>query len=332
MGVFMGYHLGLAGASITFFVRPARLDGMKPPQVLYNYDDAQLKTYSDYQTITTVAEVAAQRFDYVLVTFDGATCRSTEGAMLLSELGDAVRPTLAAMIIGGVGIGLREHYLKTTQLPQDRLLEGTLGALSYQVQRVNLPLHSPVDPAQLAKASMAYHHFPNKVGFMLASHPARSARAFAKLYDRCGVSRCSHMNVTLYKMVTNVFFPMTAVCDLAGWPDVKGMTAHKPLLTLCSNSMKDIMGLAQHGWIGKLMRLFFSEKMLVKVLTKLERDSLPLDFHAFNRFHHGGKVRAQDIQVMRHCAESGESQGQSMAALKQLLQLYETHCKQQGGA
>jgi hypothetical protein len=192
-----------------------------------------------------------------------------------------------------------------------------------------MPLHPPTDAATIAKASLAYHHFPNKVGFMLAARPAKAAREFAALYDRCGISHVSVTNVMLYTILNNAFFPLTAVCDLAGWPDAKSMAANKPMMSLCSRSMKEIIGLPQHGWIGKLVRLFISEKMVAKVLSKMERESLPLDFHAFNRFHHGGKVRDQDIQVMQNCADSGEAQGHAMPALKTLLQTYRAHCNQQ---
>ncbi len=326
LGVVVGYHLTLAGAAVTFLVRPARLDAMKPPQLLYCYDDAQLKQYSDYQTIAAVGEVAALRFDYVIVSLDGASCRSAEGTKLLHELGDALRTTSAIVIIAGVGV--REHYLQTTRLPAERLMEGTLGCLSYQVQRTTLPLHPPTDPAQLAKASLAYHHFPNKVGYMLAGQPAPAAKEFSELYNRCGVSRCSVMNPKLFSMVCTAFFPMSAICDLAGWPDAKSMAGNQSLLALGSGSMREIIGLRHHGWLGKLVRPFMSENMLARLMSKLEQDALPLDFSGFNRFHHGDKVRAQDLQVMVDCLQSGLANGQPMTALKDLVQRYQAHCAQ----
>jgi hypothetical protein len=62
------------------------------------------------------------------------------------------------------------------------------------------------------------------------------------------------------------------------------------------------------------------------LLDKMERDSLPLDFHAFNRFHHGGKVREQDIQAMKDCIASGAAAGRRMTRLRQLVDQYEGHC------
>jgi ketopantoate reductase len=324
LGSVTGYHLALGGSEVTFFVRPARLAEMQPPMVLYCYDDAQLKAFRNYHVVSTIAQVAAQHFDYVLVTFDGAACRSEEGTALLTELGDAIRGSDAVLIIGGVGV--REHYLKTTRLPEARLLEGTLGSLSYQVGRVTLPLHPPTDAAVLAQASVAYHHFDGIKGYMVSGQPAALAKAFAAVYDRCGISKCVIMNPDIFNILSTAFFPLTAVCDLAGWPDAAAMTANAELMRLCAGAMREISALPQHGFIGKLISLVIWPPVVGMLLKKLEQDSLPLDFHAFNKFHHGGKVRAQDIDVMRACAQSGAAQGKQMPALNELVRRYEAHC------
>lgn len=48
MGVFTGVHLGLAGAAVTFLVRPHREEQLSRPQVRYSHDDHSLKTFSGY--------------------------------------------------------------------------------------------------------------------------------------------------------------------------------------------------------------------------------------------------------------------------------------------
>jgi ketopantoate reductase len=328
LGTVAGYHLALGGSEVTFFVRSARLAEMRPPLVLYCYDDAALRQFGDYKVVSSIAEVAAQRFDYVLVTFDGAVCRSAEGTQLLAELGDAIRGSDAVLVIGGVGV--REHYLKTTRLPEARLLEGTLGSLSYQVGRVTLPLHEPTDAAVLAQASVAYHHFDGIKGYMVAGEPAAAAKAFAAVYDRCGISKCVIMNADMFNILSTAFFPLMAVCDLAGWPDAASMAANTALMRLCARAMREISALPRHGFIGKLVSLMIWPPVVGMLLKKLEKDCLPLDFHGFNKFHHGGKVRAQDIDVMRACAQSGAAQGQNMPALNALVRRYEAHCAAAG--
>jgi len=325
LGVATGYHLNLAGAAVTYLVRPARLQALQAPQVLYCYDDAQLKHFTDFHAVDSVAEAAKLSYDFVLVTLDGSSCQSADGTRLLAELGEAIRGTAAVAVIAGIGV--REHCRQTMQLPDDRVVEGTMRMFSYQVDRVTMPLHPPTDPKQLARASMAYRHPSGKAGFMVAGKPAKAARDFAELYNQCGVSSCNRMNARLYSTFVRSFFPVAAVFDLAGWPDAKTMADNKELMNLCSGAMKEIMRLPENGWPGKLASLLIRPTTLAKNIIKMERDCLPLDSNGFNKFHHGGKVREQDIQVMRQCTESGKAQHKSMPALDEIIRRYELHCE-----
>src|ERR1700730_17408105 len=63
---------------------------------------------------------------------------------------------------------------------------------------------------------------------------------------------------------------------------------------------------------------------LLEIWSSLEQAALPLDFAGFNKFHHGGKVRAQDIELLNDCVKVGEQQCQPMSALKELLARVQT--------
>ena len=329
LGITTGYHLALAGADITFLVRPGRLEALGSPQVLYCYDDGQLKEFTAYQAVSSVEEAGQKTYDFVLVTMDGATCRGEEATGLLEALGAAIRPSSAAVIV--CGIGVRGYCRQVMNLPEERVLEGTMRILSYQVDRVTLPLHPPTDPEQLARASMAYHHVGGNYGFMLVDNPSGPAHKFAGLYNRCGISRCQLVKQRLYTMFTRTAFPTFAVFDMAGWPDAETMAQNDELVSLCCRAIKEIMRLPEHGWPGKLGGLLMTPKMLSKMNVKAECSALPVDYTGFNRFHHGGKVRAQDIGVMRQTLESGRAQGRAMPALEELLTRYEAHCAASGG-
>jgi len=329
MGLVTGYHLSLAGAEVTFLVRPARLAQLASPQILYCHNDRALKTLSAYRAISSIGEIDAHSLDYVLVTLDGATSRNAEGSALLRSIGIALAGTSTHLLIGGVGVGLREHYLKTTGLPPERVLNSFLGLLSYQLDKADIPVNPPARPEIISRASMAYVQFPSKAGFVIDSTYPRAAKDFAALYKRCGVSRCVVMNPALFKIVSNMPFPLFAISEIAGWPKSEDLARNKELWRLNRLAQGEIMGLKQQGWIGKLMRLVMTEKMHLKLLQKLEKDSLPIDFVAFNRFHHGGKVQAQDIEIMRNCVAVGISQGFAMSALKEVLARLDAHKRAQ---
>ena len=323
-GMITGYHLSLAGANVTFLVREGRRLALQSAQDLYCYDDASLKTFAGYGVATNLTELTGRVFDYALVTLDGPSCRSVEGTRLLAGIGDLLRNHQTIVIAGGVGV--YDHFVKTTRLPEARILEGTLGCLAYQTDRVTLPLHPPTDPGVLAKASLAYHHFSNRAGFMLSARPRAEAERFAALHSSSGVSKCIVMSPTLFEIMSTAFFPMTAMCDLAGWPDARTMSENASLMMLGSAAMREVISLPKNGWLGRLASPFLRSTSLAALLKKMEKDSLPLDFHAFNRFHHGGKVREQDIQAMKHSIAAGAAAGRRMTRLRQLVDRYEEHC------
>jgi ketopantoate reductase len=318
MGLVAGYHLALAGAEITFLVRPGRVAGLVAPQTLYCYDDNKLKIFTGYNVISDIEGADPTHYDYVMVTLDGSTARSAEGTALLKAIGDAIRPTAAEVIIGGVGAGLRAHFLSAMDLPSSRVLNGVLGVLSYQVDRANLPAHPPADPALIAQASMAYRHF-SKNGFILDSTNPASAKAFAALYNQCGVSHCTIMNKTVFAMFSKIPFPLFAVSELAGWPALTELAKNKPLRALHGQAVREIARLSDHGLTGKAAALALTDGIALKIWTATEKSTLPMDFVAFNKFHHGGKVKSQDILVMRECVALGEAQGAKMTALKEIL-------------
>jgi hypothetical protein len=325
LGIVTGYHLQLAGAEVSFLVRPGRLDALAEPQVLYCFDDHELKRFSGYRAFGSVAEAMDRDYDFVIVTMDGATCRGAEATSLLAALGDGIRKGKSVAVISGVGV--RDHCRDTMKLPDDRVVEGTMGLLSYQTDRVTLPLNPPTDPQKLAKASMAYKHMGKNPGFMVVSQPAKAARDFAELYNRSGVSKCAVFNGKLFAMFASSIFVTMATFDLAGWPHADVLARNRDLMMLCSKATKEIMRLPEFGLAGKIGSLFMSPGMIAKNNAKMERDCLPVDYSAFNQFHHGGKVREQDIQVLRNGLASGQAHGRAMPALSELLRRYEAHIR-----
>jgi ketopantoate reductase len=76
MGIITGYHLSLAGAHTTFLVRAHRTKELDQPQMLYCYDDNKLKEYKGYAYITDPSEMIGAKYDYIVVTLDGASLRN----------------------------------------------------------------------------------------------------------------------------------------------------------------------------------------------------------------------------------------------------------------
>jgi hypothetical protein len=323
-GLPVGYHLSLGDADVTFLVRPGRKAAFEAPQRLYCYDDASLKTFDGYDIVEDVSELAGRRFEFVLVTLDGHASLSEAGTDMLRALGDATRPSDATVIMCAFGMGVREHYLETMGIPESRLLHGFLGMLSHQAG-AGLPVHPPTDPAKVAQAAICYRHPKSRKGFRVETGNPAAAKRFAALYERSGVSKCARFSKDMSSIFSTIAFPVYVAFELEGWADIATVTRNRHLWRLACRAQKEILTLPQHGWRGKAMSLVIGPRVNKMVHVKSERDMLPMDSPAFERFHHGGKVRAQGVESMYRSLDEGRRQGRPMNALRALLELLEAH-------
>ncbi|MEU1183623.1 ketopantoate reductase [Streptomyces sp. NPDC005820] len=317
-GLPVGYHLGLAGADITFLVRPGRKGALGSTQQLYCYDDTELKTFGNYRVADDVTELAGTGFEFVIITLDGHTSRTREGTELLRGLGKVVRACDAHVIMCGFGLGVREHHLQALGIEEDRLTHGFLGMLSHQAA-ADLPVHPPTDPATLAQASVCYRHPANRIGFRIETGNAAAAERFTSLYERSGQSQCAQIPRAVDDVFLNAAAPVYAAGELAGWPDFATLTQDEELWNLACSAQSEIMTLPRHGETGQQMAKAMGPRETAQTHESIERDMLPLDYQAFNRFHHGGKVRAQDVETLHDCLAEGRRTGHAMPALEELL-------------
>jgi threonine dehydrogenase-like Zn-dependent dehydrogenase len=164
MGLVTGYHLQLAGAEITFLVRPTRIEALSKPSTLYSYDDATLKRFDGYKLISQASEAQDIAYDYVLLTLDNVASHSVEGVALLAELGTVTRDTSAMVISGGIGFELRKHVVETMGIAEEHVMSGALGNLAHQVAPAKLPIHPPTR-LTLPIATTIYSDFSSKTDF-----------------------------------------------------------------------------------------------------------------------------------------------------------------------
>lgn len=318
MGLVAGYHLQLAGAETTFFVRPKRVETLSHPQILYCYDDASLKRFQGYGLVTSASEVRSTTYDYVLLTLDDVASHSVEGVALLKNLGSAIKDTSAMVISGGIGFGLRKHIVESMELAEDRVMSGALGNLAHQVASFDLPVHPPTDPDLLAQAVIAYRH-NNMFGFFLEDRFPDQAARFAALYDACGISKCAVFSAVGMEIMTLTIFPMFAGSELMGWPRAADLPNDTEKWELTIAACREVASMYLGDNIDEAGLPMTSGAGIVAHMTNYEAEALPLDLHAFHAFHHGGKVAAQHIKLMRDTVAAGEAMSKPMVAMKTLV-------------
>ncbi|KAJ9647450.1 uncharacterized protein PV06_00163 [Exophiala oligosperma] len=322
MGLIMGYILTLGGADVTFLVRPHRAEILSRPQLLYSFDDHQLKTYKDYTFITDPAKMVGADFDYILITLDGHVLKSETGVKLVKTMGEAVRGTKTRVVIGTVFVDLRPWFLETSGISGDQVTSSQLLIHSYEPKNVTLRLNEGTNPELLQQADQAY---TDKLGpgFMIDDSSPAVAEGFAKLYNASGLSRCDIVSPEQLGAASGPLFPLLAASDILGWPDYEEVDPNGEAWTLAVNSAKEIQGLKIFGQTGqKLMETTTPEGMREQWIG-IQKVMLPMDWVGFNKYHHGGKVNVQDQELLRTCIAYGEAEGKTMSATKELLKKVE---------
>ncbi|KAK4935626.1 hypothetical protein LTR10_023349 [Elasticomyces elasticus] len=330
MGLISGYILSQGGADVTFLVRPHRAKILTRPQLLYSYDDNDLKTYTDYNFSTDPVDITGAnaddhvKYDYILITLDGHALKNEVGLELVRTLGDVVRGTKTKVIIGTVFLDLRPWFLRTSGIDADKVTNGQLLIHAYEPKIVTLPLHEPTDAKLLAQADQAY---TDKLGpgFVVDDSSTAVAEGFAELYNASGISKCNVMPAAELGSFSSPMFAILAVSDLLGWPKYEDIDIEGELWTLAIQSMKEIQSLRVFGETGQTAAQTTTAAGVRDQFVGIAKVMYPLDFVAFNKYHHGAKVNTQDRELLRLCISYGEADGKSMIATQELVKLVEQH-------
>jgi len=323
----MGYILQLSGAEITFLVRPHKVEALSRPQKLYSYNDHQLKTFTGYKLITNPSEMMGAGYDHIVITLDGAALRNEVGQALTKTIGEAVRGTATMVILGTVFIDIRTWFLKQAGLESEQVVSGQLVIHIYPTSAVTLPVNAPTDEKLLAQADQAYTDCLGP-GMTLGDGSLAAANDFAQLWNASGVSTCNVISEEQFSLNTTSLFPILAVFELLGWPNFQNLDITNPLWSLAVASVKEIQGLNIHGALGQQAAGGTTEAGIAQIFAEIEKVMLPMDWVAFNRYHHGAKVNAQDRELLRVCIAMGNAEGKPMASTKDLLQRVEKHASQ----
>jgi hypothetical protein len=160
-------------------------------------------------------------------------------------------------------------------------------------------------------------------GFVVDDSSPVAANGFAEIYNASGVSRCAIKPALQYAVDLDPIFAVFAACELMDWPKFRDIDQNAERWSLAVAAVKEIQGLSIHGEPGQKAARETTEAGFAGSLAAWEKGTLPFDLQEFNRYHHGGKVNAQDRQHLRDCVAFGEADGKPMSALKALLQRVE---------
>lgn len=315
-----GYHLSQPRIEINILTRPESAAGMPQAYRLYSYDDGSVHQFGGFGVLTCPEDLSKNEYAFVVLAVDGASLASREGRSLLERIGQAVRPSKAVLIIGSIGIGLRELAITLTGLPGERVLNGRLGLLCHRTAGVSLPTHAPTDPSKLAEAHFAMRHVSH-AGFVIENRGDAATR-FAALFDQSGIAKCVVVPPTEFALQSRAMFPLFALSELLGWPPADALTEDPELWSLTVEAVRAIQGLGEHGDAGRAAAAGLSGDSLIAMWKHIEQASLPLDWQGFNAYQHGSRVKAADKLLLEGCIARGVEEGRDMSPVRKILDLW----------
>jgi hypothetical protein len=316
----VGYHLGSAPIEIDFLVRPARVPEIPAAYRIYSYDDGATHDFGRFGLLSDPDELSKKEYAFVVLALDGASLASDEGLALLKKIGAAVQSRDTVLIIGSIGIGLRELAIASSSLPEQRVLCGRLGLLCHRNSGVSLPLHAPTEPAKLAQADFAMRHL-NESCFSVENRND-SAGKFAELFDRSGIAKCAVVSPEQFALQSRAMFPLFALSEMLGWPPADRLTQDAELWSLTVEAVRAIQGLREHGEAGRTAAAALTRDSLIRMWKQIEMMSLPLDWQAFNAYQHGDRVKAADKLLLEGCIARGVDEGRDMSSVRKILDLW----------
>ncbi|KAJ5362561.1 hypothetical protein N7541_003405 [Penicillium brevicompactum] len=320
IGIMLGYHLSLAGADLTYLVRPHHTQRLSHPQILYSYHDIATIEFKGYNFITDPAQIGDSNYDYVLVTPDAATLMAPLGATLVKTIGEVFKGRHARILLAGTFHNFKSWFAETSGLPADRLA-CIIVPIAIHETKAKLKTHGYVDMDQFVKADYAYARINSQITLQIEDEPKFAD--FVNLYNTCGVGHC--ITAPANQMAAHLLpiFSLLVPMELLGWPSMKELDRNSDLWRLGTAAVKELRALSLYGEAGRQAAETTNEESLVNDFSLMEQTALPLDQADFNRYHHGGKVSKQDQDHVRACIEYAAADGKPLTAAPELLRRLE---------
>jgi hypothetical protein len=326
MGVFLGHFLNLSGARVTFLVRSHRVASLSKPQVIYSYQTHTTHTFSDFSIISDLKDVAKSDYDFVIVTLDGHHVKTSDGLATLKSIGDAIRDKDTPLIAGFIGLNTVKHYVETTGLPSNRIIQALLWTLVHEVRPAKLPLIPPTNGALLEGSDYAFRLIVMDPSLedakvpslhILTDHQTDDIKRFMDLYASNGLVTSDAVPPAQIHAEIEPSFAFLLGWGLQGWAPAPELSKDEETWELTVDAIKELQGL--FGELGAAAQAKTTPEGFAAGQVWFEQALLPISYAKFNQYHHGGKVRAQDVERVEEMIEELEKVGKPTTASKLLV-------------
>ncbi|MFD7705394.1 hypothetical protein [Streptomyces caelestis] len=187
------------------------------------------------------------------------------------------------------------------------------GALIHEVAAANLPVDPSVDAELLAQADHAFKHL-GPAGFTIDDSSPKLAEAFTAVYSGNGIPAATVGPAS--EMAIGVAILAWGLLD---WQPLDDVDPTNEAWQLGVTSTREIQRLSVFGPTGQAAAEQTTPDGLLEMFRQMTQLSKPLDFAAFNAYHHGGKVNRQDLDFLDDARRRADAEGLDVPALRELI-------------
>lgn len=295
-------HLKKSGAYVAAFVRPSHVDACQRGLTLYALRALRrhtVETFVPDEVLTTLDDVAAQRWDQVWLCMSTAALDGPWLDPLLEAIGDAT------VVCVQPGLHVRDRVARV--VPPQQVVSGTIGFLAYQA-----PL-----PGEELDPGVAYF-LPPLSPSRFSGHPDRVDPVVAALRrGGCPARVARDVRVEL-AFSTCILMPLVTALEAAGYSFEE--VRHGKWLELATRASTESMRVvaaqlsASLPWTRLIM-----QPWLVRLASVVLPWVAPFDVEAYLKVHFT-KVSDQNRLLMAGLYEGARQQGIEAPALTELYE------------
>jgi len=305
VGQSYGYHFQRGGAEVSFFVREKYAEEARRGFDLYPLNRPQARKapvrLEGFDVLTDMNEVAQHTWDMVVLCVPGPALRS---GSWLSELG----PLVGDATLVNLTPDLEDYELVAQHVPEAQIVNGMIGLSSWS---------APLPGATLPKPGIAYWVPPfTKMGF---SGSKDRTRAVVDALNAGGLASKEVGDAREQSAFGSPILQcLVAVLELCDWR-FDELRRRRDLLTLHHRATHEAFAIASKR-LGKPVPLGVRliRPWILRLATRLVRFVAPFDMAVFLEKHFT-KVGDQTELRLRTVIATAEAQGQSSAAIRELL-------------
>mmetsp|Transcript_11039 Transcript_11039/g.12760 ORF Transcript_11039/g.12760 Transcript_11039/m.12760 type:complete len:333 (+) Transcript_11039:251-1249(+) len=293
---------------ITFFVRERRAEYLKEhPQLLYSYDTEELYTFSpdNYDVVSNASCDSLSSIECVFVSLPGSVLGTVAGKHLIGEIANSVSKR-AVFVNLSPGLTTYDDAYRPAGVSSTQFITALPIFLSHDVPMPGQPESEKFperDHAQYGFHMMMSKHRP----LMLMGNPLVNTRSIKIVAQALRLA-----DLYPIKVPASILQPMmTATIMLYVLLHQQGYPA-----TLKTNDSDFRMAIravgqifAMHGLFGYFLSWVFGGFAFRWMHYFDTYHAKPIDAESFIKFHHGDKVRKQNVQLLEQYVKLGKKIG-----------------------